>query len=557
MGQLALDSHQGDTGRVSYDEARADLEAWRNDYPANPFDADAGLREGLKRYVTGPRLTELEQRARAFATDMVDVVAPAAARFEQRLHLPELARFDSIGRRIEEISFDPSYHAAGTAVWKSGVVSLAKTPGTAFEQMTLLYLLSAEGEAGHACPVTCTIGLARALRRRASEDVRALFLDALVEPDYVKAQRGAQFLTEVQGGGDVGANLCVATPENDGTYRLSGEKWFCSVADADQFFVTARVGSNAGTRGLGSFVVPRTIDGSPNGFSLRRLKDKLGTRGLASGEIDFANARAWPVGPLDEGFRTAVGIVLNTSRWMTAVGSAGLMRRANLEARNFARRRRAFGSPIQDFPVLRLTLADMAALSEGALALVLALTDFEDRIDADVASEHDVLVHRFLVNATKLIISQQATRVVRSSIEVLGGNGTIEEFSVLPRLYRDAIVYESWEGTHNVLAAQVLNDMRRMPLLAAIRTYVATLADDAFGAPEALARVLADLDRCAQDAEYAAWHFRDHLETFGVLLEALLCQAPASAHLVAGVVRPNEDLNHDELVARVDSLVGF
>jgi len=529
--------------------------AWRDDYPANPYDADRALHRGLGRYLAKQRLQDLEVSARDFAFAMVNVVAPSAARYEQRLHLPELSRFDAFGRRVEEVSFDPSYHAAGQAVWESGVVSLSQTPGTAFEQMTLLYLLCAEGEAGHACPVTCTIGLARALRRRASSEVRDLFLGALVERDYRESQRGAQFLTEVQGGSDVGANACVATPQDDGTYRLSGEKWFCSVANADQFFVTARVGATEGTRGLGSFVVPRTIDGAPNGFSLRRLKDKLGTRGLASGEIDFDGARAWPVGPLDEGFRTAVGIVLNTSRWMTAVGSVGIMRRAYLEARNFAHRRKAFGSPIEDFAVLRLTLADMAATTEGALALVLALTDLEDRIDADAASADDVLVHRFLVNATKLIVSQQATRVVRSGIEVLGGNGTIEEFSVLPRLYRDSIVFESWEGTHNVLAAQVLNDLGRMPLLGALSNFVSTYAGESHPTREMFDQVLADLDKCVRDATYAAWHFRERLETLGILLEALLCESTAAAHLVASIGPRFEQISDQDLAARVDSLL--
>ncbi len=112
---------------------------------------------------------------------------------------------------------------------------------------------------------------------------------------------------------------------------------------------------------LGSFVVPRELDGAPNGFALRRLKDKLGTRGLASGEIDFDGALAWPVGPVEHGFRTAVGIVLNTSRWMTAVGDAGMMRRAYLEAAAYAVHRQAFGQPIGAFPAVRRTLADMAS----------------------------------------------------------------------------------------------------------------------------------------------------------------------------------------------------
>src|SRR5262249_17464480 len=152
--------------------------------------------------------------------------------------------------------------------------------------------------------------------------VRDRFLPPLLLTDYAEAQRASQFVTEVQGGSDVGANASRAVPNGDGTYRISGEKWFCSVADADQFLMTARVhGAAAGTRGLGCFVVPREIDGAPNGFALRRLKLKLGTRAMASGEIDFDNAIAYPVGPVDEGFKTAAGVVLNTSRWLTAIGA--------------------------------------------------------------------------------------------------------------------------------------------------------------------------------------------------------------------------------------------
>jgi hypothetical protein len=551
---------------MTYDDARAALAAWRDSFPLDPYMSDPMLRSILARALEPERMEALDERASNFARDVVSVIAPAAQRYEQRLHLAELNRFDALGQRTESVSFDPAYHEAGRAVWKSGAVALSNVPGSAYEQATLLYLLSLEGEAGHACPVTCTIGLARALRRSASSVVRERFLPALVDPDYDTAQRGAQFLTEVQGGSDVGANACVATPDAE-AYLLTGEKWFCSVADADQFFVTARVpGDRTGTRGLGSFVVPRMIDGQPNGFTLRRLKEKLGTRGLASGEIDFNAARAWPVGPVEEGFRTAVSVVLNTSRWMTAIGSAGIMRRAVLEARSFAHYREAFGVRIEEFPAVRRTLADMSAASAGALHLVFALTGLEDRIDADVESDDDLLYHRFLVNAAKYLISRQATTVVRSGIEVLGGNGTIEDFSVLPRLYRDAIVYESWEGTHNVLAAQVLNDLHRLPILKTVATRLNTTLDDApksaakAALHERLDAVLASAQRCLDDAQYAAWHFRDVLDHIGVVAEAIyLCEAGeplAAEHLLFSLATPGYDPEHDDALAdRVNALL--
>jgi hypothetical protein len=192
---------------------------------------------------------------------------------------------------------------------------------------------------------------------------------------------------------------------------------------------------------------------------------------------------------------------------------------------------------------MRRILADMRVTSAGALHLVFALTGLEDRLDAGTADGTDVLYHRFLVNAAQYLISQQATAVVRSGIEVLGGNGTIEDFSVLPRLYRDAIVYESWEGTHNVLAAQVLNDLRRLPIVDAVEEnllFSLDHADSDGSSPalrERLARAINDARRCGQDAEFASWYFRSVLDELGVLAEAVYLRAGGrsdeATHLLA------------------------
>lgn len=549
---------------MTFDDARRDLGAWREAFPEDPFGADAPLRALLERSLPPDRLAALERAASSFGRVVVTTVGPACERYEHRAHLPELARYDRIGRRIEEVRFDPDYHRAGAAVWQSGLVAESGTPGRAYEQATLLYLLSLEGEAGHACPAVCTIGLARALRRAAEPEIRDRFLPPLLDTDYAHAQRGSQFLTEVQGGSDVGANATTARPLGDGSYAISGEKWFCSVADAQQFLVTARVpDAPPGTRGLGCFVVPRLLDGSPNGFVLRRLKEKLGTRGMASGEIDLADARGWPIGAVEHGFRTAVGVVLNTSRWMTAIGSAGMMRRAYLEASAYARHRRAFGVPIGEFPSTRAIVADLRVMWLGALHLVFALTELEDRIDSGSADDEIVVYHRFLVNATKYALSIDATAAVRKAIEVLGGNGTIEEFSVLPRLYRDSIVYESWEGTHNVLVAQVLADLRRMPIVEVVGERIGKLCR-AVASPVAdrtaaeLDDALGDMRRAVTDADFGAQHFRTVLDRVtGLARVAALLEGGepvAAEHLLRSRVigeRPDRDSGY---AARVDAL---
>jgi acyl-CoA dehydrogenase len=507
--------------------ARRDLEAWRAEFPVDPFAADGPLRRLVERSEMDEERRRLfETRMSGFARRVVAEVGPAAARYEHRAHLPELVRYEGFGSRVERVEFDPAYHDAGAVVWDSGLVADSGTPGRAYEQATLLYLLSLEGEAGHACPATCTIGLARALRRRAAPAVRDRFLPALLERDYSRAERGAQFLTEVQGGSDVGANTCEAVAVGDGTWRVSGEKWFCSVADADQFLVTARpVGAPEGTAGLGCFVVPRRVEGEPNGFALRRLKEKFGTRGLASGEIDFDGALAWPIGPLEDGFRTAVGIVLNTSRWLTAVGATGMMRRAYLEAAAYARHRRAFGQRIGAYPAVRATLASMKSGWLGNLHLWWLVTSLEDRIDAGSVTDEETAFHRFVVNTTKYAASIRAAHVVRDGIEILGGNGTIEDFSILPRLYRDSIVYESWEGTHNVLVAQVLRDLGRLELLGVVADRLDALIAGATSPTAAIVgqaakETRAHAERSIDDPSFGALHFRGVLDRWLLAFQA-------------------------------------
>jgi alkylation response protein AidB-like acyl-CoA dehydrogenase len=507
------------------DEGRAALERWHEARPTNFYDANPNLAAALRRRV-GDSFAELEPRLRAFGATVAGVVDPEVAGLEARRDLPAVGS-DS---RVE---FDPAYHRAGRAVWASGVLATE----SAFEQAGLLYLLAHAGEGGHACPVVCTAGLIRALRGHATPALRERFLPPLLETNYDRCDRGAQFLTEIQGGSDVGANQTEAVPDGD-AWRLHGEKWFCSVADADQFVVTARPrGAAPGSRGIGCFLVPRRVDGSVNGFRLRRLKDKLGTRALATGEIEFEGALAYPIGALEDGFRIAAGVVLNTSRWLNALGSTALMRRAYLEAVKFARYREAFGRAIAEYPLMRENLAVMKAEEQAALASTLEVTALVDRIDRGTASSDDVTWHRILVNANKFVTSLAATKVVRRGIEALGGNGTIEDFSPLPRLYRDAIVFESWEGTHNVLCAQVLRDLGRLD---AVDLAFGRVSEAARGSDE-IEGILSELEprlrKSVADPAFGAQHVRRQLETFVRACQASFLLREGNERAAACVIR--------------------
>jgi alkylation response protein AidB-like acyl-CoA dehydrogenase len=455
---------------------RDDLAEWRASKSTNFYDATPQLALSLDLWMGERGTDDLRHRLGAFGHVVATEIDGDVEAAERNREFPKLRPFNAIGQRVEQIEFYPSHEDAARATWASGMLATPLTFDGAFELASLFFLLSNVGEGGQACPVVCTLGLRRALERRGSEELKDQYLQGLSGVDSATALRGSQFLTEVQGGSDVGANATIAVedPANPGAWRIHGEKWFCSVVDADLFAMTARPeGAPAGTKGLACFLVPRSIDGvSPNGFRIRRLKDKLGTRALASAEIDFEGALGWPIGTLDEGFAIAVSELLNTSRWLNALGSTGIMNRTYLEASSFARHRHAFGVSIDTFDAVKEQLAIMRIETAAAVASTMALTYLVGRIDEGSASDEEVLLHRFLVNANKYVTSITASDVVHRGIEVLGGNGTIEDFSPLPRLYRDAIVFESWEGTHNVLCAQVRRDCGRLGLLRVIETWI-------------------------------------------------------------------------------------
>ncbi len=521
---VVCDTETTMTQRPNPEAARLDHAAWRARSVFDPYSTDHHLIALADHSLSAVRRADFDAIGRDFGATMVADVAPAVGAYQH--HPPQLEKYDGSGNRVERIIFTADYRRVGALLWDAGLVSRSAAAGGSFEQFVLLYLTSLEGEMGHMCPATCTTGLIRVLRRSASPEVQAAFLPRLTDNDYAEAWRGAQFLTEVQGGSDVGANVVTAVPAGDGTYRITGEKWFCSVADADVFLITARPdGAGPGTAGLGCFVIPRVIDGKPNGFSIRRLKDKLGTTSMASAEIDFDGAVAFPVGELSDGFKIMVSAMLNTSRWMNAIGNVGIMRRAYTEAVGYASHRRAFGHVIGTFPLVRYQLAMMKVRWLAALHSTWALTSLDEAVDVDAmggtaVDSDDAAFHRFLVNANKLECSVSATDLVRSAIEVLGGNGAIEDFSVLPRLLRDCVVYEQWEGTHNVLTAQVLRDLGRLGLAGVVVDRIGrmlkSVADPERGAiaqvaEAALEDLVGRVTRSVEDPAYGALHFREHL----------------------------------------------
>jgi hypothetical protein len=532
---------------------RAALRVWEDNKPKNFFTADANLQAVLRRYM-GDAYAEARQNFTALG-EQAATIMDEAAKVEDRIgNHPVLQRWSGIGERTEGIQFHPNHDVIGRLIWASGIMQMQGQPGRTVEQMALFYLLNHNGEAGHMCSLACTSGLIRALQVAAAPDVRAKFLPPLLNPDYDHMQHGAQFLTEVQGGSDVGANAVVATDKGDGTWRINGEKWFCSNINADQFLMTARPeNASDGTRGLGLFLVPRLLDdGSTNGFYIRRLKDKLGTRTLASAELDFRDALAYPVGPVDRGFKHVVELVLNTSRLMNAVACAGIMRRAAIEAGYYACQREAFGKPIIDYPLVQEAIADLLSETAAAVASSFYVAHLVDRMDMGAASEDEKGAYRLFVNVNKYLTSVRGSEMVHRAIEVLGGNGAIESFSILPRLYRDMVVLESWEGTHNVLCLQVLRDIARYgihePFIRQMKDHLervsrAELADDVAVVQQALMDIPPLLVRLNAGGEtYAQAHARRLSDRLAYIAQAALLLTEADWELNQSMATSKPDL---------------
>lgn len=525
----------GDPMTATHERARADLTRFVELQPDNAFTSDRQLARLLRATLGEERFARHRDHFVRFGAVVAGPLDAAAVTGNSPGHEPRLDRYSPFGERTEAIAHHPSYHACGRHIYEDGeVIAAYAEPTSNTRALALFYLSSHVGEAGHNCPVACTAGVVKALSHEASPALRDRWLPGVLTARYEDRLDGAQFVTEIQGGSDVGANAVVATPDGEalGTtrWRIRGEKWFCSNADADLILMTARVGE-AGTAGLGLFLVPRLLDdGRVNHFAIRRLKDKIGTRSMPSGEIDFNGAVGYAVGPVSRGFRALMARVINTSRVYNTVGCAGMARRARLVATAYANARTAFGQPILAFPLVAEMITRMRAASQaltaGAMRLASALDD-EERGDLD--DDHAAWL-RVGTNLAKMRSCQHSHRIVLTAIETLGGNGAIETFSVLPRLLRDNVVYENWEGTHNTLIAQTFRDFTRHRLhegfLAILRRELATgVAEiDAAVAPardaveraaEALERVLAQ-----RDAGVGALMLRPHAERLGDALFA-------------------------------------
>jgi putative acyl-CoA dehydrogenase len=380
------------------------------------------------------------------------------------VHEPVLRTHDRYGNRIDEVEFHPAWHQLMTVAVNHGLHASpwASTKHGAHVARAAKFYVWTQAEAGHGCPISMTYSVIPALRH--APDLAARFEPLLASGSYdpgLRAPESKQGLlagmamTEKQGGSDVRANTTRAVPAGDGSFLLTGHKWFCSAPMCDLFLVLAQTES-----GLTCFLLPRVLpDGSRNRMRIQRLKDKLGNRSNASSEVEYDEAVAWPVGEPGRGVATIIEMVSST-RLDCILGSAAAIRQACVEATHHTSHRRAFGAPLASQPAMTAVLGDLALESEAATTLAFRLAAAADQAARGDASETALL--RLLLPAAKHWLCKRTPVVIGEALECLGGNGYVEE-SVMPRLYRDAPLNSIWEGSGNVTALDLLRALARSP----------------------------------------------------------------------------------------------
>ena len=346
-------------------------------------------------------------------------------------------------REMEQIAFgDFQFHAMSH---RGGVLGMDR-PLQPVAKYAFQYLF-VQGEFGLMCPISVTDTSIHLIRKFGSNSLQDYLLPKMLSNDLSTMWKGTQFMTEKAGGSDVGVIETVAR-ETDGIWRLHGDKWFCSHADADVALMLARPeGAVAGTRGLALFALPRrTRDGRRNAYRIVRLKEKLGTRSMASGEITLDGAEAYLVGGIDQGLKQMMEQV-NLSRLSHGVRAAAMMRRCVNEALAASRGRTAFGRAVIDFPLMRRQLLKLIVPAEQALSMAFCTADAMGRgASAEL---------RILTGLLKLRACRDNVPVAIGALEARGGNGAIEDW-VNPRLVRDAPIGLLWEGTSNINALDVI-----------------------------------------------------------------------------------------------------
>jgi len=472
----------------------------------NTFSSDPLLGSLVDRHLTGPardavtaELTALGELAGGeyYALQQADLA-----------HEPVLTQWDAWGNRIDHIEVSPLWKRAAVLASEHGLVAAGYDDALGalarLDQFARVHVIGPSLDV-YSCPLAMTDGAARTLLDSGNRELVERAVPHLLARDPGQAWTSGQWMTERTGGSDVGLSETTATLAADGTWRLSGTKWFTSATTAEIALTLARPdGNGPGSAGLALFFVPVRDDTgklSP-GIAVNRLKDKLGTRKVPTAELTLSGAPAILVGATSGGVR-AITPMLSLTRTWNAVSSASGMRRAIDLAKDYAGRRRAFGALLVDKPLHADTLASLEAEYAGAFMLAFRAVQVLGRCERG-GDEGDQRLLRALTPIAKLTTAKQAVAIASEAIESCGGAGYIEDTG-LPRLLADAQVLPIWEGTTNVLSLDTLRALGKGGAFEALaddaRAHAATVTDG--GLAPAAATALAALEHASRWAARA------------------------------------------------------
>ena len=414
-------------------------------------------------------------------------LANTANELENHLKVTKVKHYDAHNHRIDRIE-----RCTETQILENETFSLGlfdPDRNTPWGRFCKIFLLYQNGEAGVMCPVACTHGLIWLMQKyeqSLSNEVKDI-LERVRKGKNGIYGTGAQFVSEIQGGSDVPANLVEAIFEkSEGTdgfsncWRLYGQKFFCSAVHTDYALVTAKPKGVPSSTRVAAFVVPSWLPGNKNkeirnSYTIDRLKPKLGTAELPTAEITYNGAVAYPIGPLEKGLADVVGIVLSLSRLHVAFGMAAGALRVAREATLYAQFRMAFGVPVSSFPLMMNQIEDLNDFAKRSAAgafkvfsefihfgenLISGIRDLEQITDLDERKRRFRL--RELIMLQKIVVADETPKMIRKAISFFGGHGIMEDFLSLPRLHRDSMIMELWEGPRNVLLTQIHRDFQRV-----------------------------------------------------------------------------------------------
>ncbi len=433
------------------------------------YALDPDLQAQVRRHCPTEDLEWSEAKLGELGRLVGTVIGPNAETIDA--HPPELVRYDRWAQEVDRVVHHPAMLESKRALWRVGYAGgfaadeAARgraVPGAV--RMASGYLVS-QADTGLVCSIGMTSGVAGLVEAYGPPEVVDALLPRLRAEDMDEGADGSMFLTERDGGSDLGHTVhCTARDIGDGRVLINGEKWFCSNIDGAAIVILARPeGAPEGSRGLGLYLVPRELDdGARNRVVMRRLKPKLGTKSVPTGEVEFHDALGYALRPRrgtgESGHSDAGGLnrmmeMVNGSRFGVALMGLGIARRSFLESAVWCHHRSAKGRLLVDLPLVREQLVDLAVEVEAGVALAMECATAQRQHDA-------VRLRRILVPATKVAVTRLGVEAASAAVELHGGNGYCEDWH-LTRQLRDAQCHPIWEGTEHICSLDVLRAMRQ------------------------------------------------------------------------------------------------